>query len=198
MDSNTRPVNGPPRFGCGGPRHASDVVDAPDIMRTNPGAGSRFRLKRLRSGKGAFEDPASLCAGKVGHSPGALEPRLEALGQIAARSLAHRAGHAEGAAEQLLLGAERAQPFVVGARQVGADRHIGIGWRAAPFGAARDIVTPFCSVIDTPSPTGTERLKVVPIMLSWPGSTRVSIDWSQPSVDAIPGAFMVAQATPVD
>src|SRR5262245_40407515 len=53
-------------------------------------------------------------------SPGPLEAGLEALGEVAGCGLAHRAGDAERSAEQLLLGAQRAQPLVVGAGNVGA------------------------------------------------------------------------------
>src|SRR4051812_49103035 len=71
---------------------------------------------------------------------------------------------------------------------------------APPLGRLLVTETPFSSVTDTSSPTGTERLNRVP---SWPcsleGSTRVSIAvWSQPSAEPKPGAVMVAQATPVD
>jgi hypothetical protein len=60
--------------------------------------------------------------------------------------------------------------------------------------------TPFCRVTVTFSPTGTERLSVVP---NWPcscdGSSRVSIDArSQPSGRSKPDPVTVAQATPVD
>src|SRR6516225_6364715 len=65
------------------------------------------------------------------HSSRALpipfEAGLEALGEVAGCGLAHRAGDAERSAEQLLLGAERAQPLVVGAGNVGAERHAGVG-----------------------------------------------------------------------
>src|SRR5438445_13474462 len=60
-------------------------------------------------------------------SPCPLEAGLEALGEVAACGLAHRAGDAERSAEQLLLGAQRAQPLVVDARNVGAERHAGGG-----------------------------------------------------------------------
>src|SRR5262245_16287063 len=66
------------------------------------------------------------------------------------------------------------------------------------FGSDRVIETPFCSVNETSSPTGTERLNVVPSLpCSCDGSTRVSIEvLSQPSGASNPGAVMVAQATP--
>src|SRR5215469_15924377 len=68
------------------------------------------------------------------------------------------------------------------------------------FGSERVIETPFCNVNETSSPTGTERLNVVPSLpCSCEGSTRVSIEvLSQPSGASNPGAVMVAQATPVD
>src|SRR5262249_33958604 len=68
------------------------------------------------------------------------------------------------------------------------------------FGSARVIETPFCSVSETSSPSGTERLNVVPSLpCSCDGSTRVSIEvLSQPSGASKPGAVMVAQATPLD
>src|SRR6478672_2908152 len=68
------------------------------------------------------------------------------------------------------------------------------------FGSDRVIETPFCSVNETSSPTGTERLNVVPSLpCSCEGSTRVSIAaLSQPSGASNPGAVMVAQATPLD
>src|SRR5215475_11921381 len=56
-------------------------------------------------------------------SPAPLEAGLEALGEISGRRLAHRTGDAERPAEQLLLGAQRAQPLVIDARNVGAERH---------------------------------------------------------------------------
>src|SRR5258708_11297564 len=60
-------------------------------------------------------------------SPVLLEAGLEALGEVAGWRLAHRAGDAERSAEQLLLGAQRAQPLVVAARNVGAERQAGVG-----------------------------------------------------------------------
>src|SRR5262249_14856383 len=59
---------------------------------------------------------------------------------------------------------------------------------------------PFCQVAVRFSPTGTERLKVVPTWLCCcDGSTRVSIEvWSQPSGASSPGAVTVAQPTPLD
>src|SRR5215831_2933030 len=68
------------------------------------------------------------------------------------------------------------------------------------FGSERVIETPFCHVNETSSPTGTERLSVVPSLpCSCEGSTRVSIAaLSQPSGASSPGAVMVAQPTPVD
>src|SRR5262249_16788393 len=59
---------------------------------------------------------------------------------------------------------------------------------------------PFCQVAVRFSPTGTERLKVVPTLLCCcDGSTRVSIEvWSQPSGASSPGAVTVAQPTPLD
>src|SRR6516225_4094380 len=68
------------------------------------------------------------------------------------------------------------------------------------FGSDRVIETPFCKVNETSSPTGTERLNVVPSLpCSCDGSTRVSIEvLSQPSGASNPGAVMVAQATPLD
>src|SRR6516165_9688087 len=147
--------------------------------------------------------------------PVPFEAGLEALGEVAGCGLAHRAGDAERSAEQLLLGAQRAQPLVVGAGNVGAERHAGVGrqevkrsaWLVAQlctcpvaFGSDRVIETPFCHVNETSSPTGTERLNVVP-SLPWSceGSRRVSIAaLSQPSGASSPGAVMVAQPTPVD
>src|SRR6266567_2486617 len=60
------------------------------------------------------------------------------------------------------------------------------------FGSGRVIDTPFCSVSDTLSSIGTERLNVVPSLLcSCAGSTRVSIEvLSQPSGDSSPGAVI--------
>ena len=77
---------------------------------------------------------------------------------------------------------------------------------APPLGRLRDIETPFSSVTDTSSPTGTERLSLVPSWVcSYAGSTRVSIAvWSQPSAEPKPsaesksGAVTVAHATPAD
>src|SRR5262245_43975468 len=68
------------------------------------------------------------------------------------------------------------------------------------FGSVRVSETPFCSVSEISSPTGTERLNVVPSLpCSCDGSTRVSIEClSQPSGASNPGAVMVAQATPLD
>src|SRR6516164_6439123 len=60
-------------------------------------------------------------------SPCPLEAGLEALGEVAGCGLVHRASDAERSAEQLLLGAQRAQPLVVGAGNVGAERHAGVG-----------------------------------------------------------------------
>src|SRR5262249_47915732 len=65
------------------------------------------------------------------------------------------------------------------------------------FGSDRVIETPFCSVNETSSPTGTERLNVVPSLpCSCEGSRRVSIAaLSQPSGASSPGAVMVAEPT---
>src|SRR5262244_4620240 len=60
-------------------------------------------------------------------SPAPLEAGFEALRNLARWRLAHRAGDAERSAEQLLLGAQRAQPLVIDARNVGADRHARVG-----------------------------------------------------------------------
>jgi hypothetical protein len=70
----------------------------------------------------------------------------------------------------------------------------------AVLGSGRVIETPFCTVSEISSPTGTERLNVVPSLLcSCEGSIRVSIDvLSQPSGASKPGAVTVAQAIPVD
>src|SRR5262249_47976671 len=59
---------------------------------------------------------------------------------------------------------------------------------------------PPCRVVVTFSPTGTERLNVVPTLLCCcDGSTRVSTEvWSQPSGNRNPSAVTVAQATPFD
>src|SRR5215472_19083244 len=66
-------------------------------------------------------------AGGLKASPAPLEAGLEALRNLAGGRLAHRAGDAERSTEQLLLGAQRAQPLVVGARNVGAERHARVG-----------------------------------------------------------------------
>src|SRR5262249_24879529 len=68
------------------------------------------------------------------------------------------------------------------------------------FGSERVIETPLCQDNETSSPTGTERLNVVPSLpCSCGGSRRVSIAaLSQPSGAWSPGAVMVAQPTPVD
>src|SRR5262245_8602873 len=63
----------------------------------------------------------------VRSSPAPLEAGLEALRNLTRRRLAHRAGDAERPAEQLLLGAQRAQPLVVDAGNVGAERHARVG-----------------------------------------------------------------------
>src|SRR5262249_37939896 len=60
-------------------------------------------------------------------SPAPLEAGLEALRNFTRWRLAHRAGDAERSAEQLLLGAQGAQPLVVDARNVGAERHARVG-----------------------------------------------------------------------
>src|SRR5437763_17042659 len=59
--------------------------------------------------------------------PAAPEAGPEALRELAGRGFAHRAGHAERPAERLLLGTQRAQPFVVAARNIGTERHAGVG-----------------------------------------------------------------------
>src|SRR5262245_925961 len=102
-------------------------------------------------------------------SPRGLEARLEALRELAARGFAHRAGDIERPAKKLLLGAQRAQPLVVAARNVGAERHARIGrqeveaqrWLLAQpcawplaFGSELVIERPFCHVSATSSPTG--------------------------------------------
>src|SRR5215472_12291393 len=66
-------------------------------------------------------------AGGLKASPALLEAGFEALRNLARWRLAHRAGDAERPAEQLLLGAQRAQPLVVDARYVGAERHARVG-----------------------------------------------------------------------
>ena len=73
-------------------------------------------------------------------------------------------------------------------------------WLARRVGSVRVIETPFCNVTETSSPTGTERLNVVPSLpSSCDGSSRVSIAaLSQPSGEVSPGAVTVAQATPLD
>src|SRR5260370_630162 len=72
-------------------------------------------------------------------------------------------------------------------------------WPVA-FGSDRVLGTPFCSVNDTWSPTGTERLSALPrLPCAGAGSARVSIAaLSQPSGAPDPGAVMLAQPTPVD
>src|SRR5260221_14683816 len=173
-----------------------------------PSLGPRFRGDVLHG----FHAITTRSSRKL---PGPFEAGLEALGEVAGCGLAHRAGDAERSAEQLLLGAQRAQPLVVAARNVGAERQAGVGRQEVEaqrlaggptlgvpvaFGSDRVIETPFCSVNETSSPTGTERLNVVPSLpCSCEGSTRVSIAaLSQPSGASNPGAVMVAQPTPVD
>src|SRR6516164_1043992 len=78
---------------------------------------------RYRGARESTESAARL----VRDSPAPLEAGFEALRKLARWRLAHRAGDAERPAEQLLLGAQRAQPLVVGARNVGAERHARVG-----------------------------------------------------------------------
>src|SRR6185437_12168980 len=75
--------------------------------------------------------PQILCR-KASPLPALLESGAEALVGGAERGLADRAGNAD-AAKQLLLGADLAQPFVVGGRQRLAGHKTGAGIGNAQF-----------------------------------------------------------------
>src|SRR5690349_24852833 len=84
--------------------------------------------------------------GKKRLLPALFEARRDALVGCALRSLADRAGDRD-TAEQLLFGAELAQPFVVGGRERLPGRYAGIGigdlelggllGRGGPLGSGR-------------------------------------------------------------
>src|ERR1700712_5446319 len=74
-------------------------------------------------------------------SPAALEARAQALVRGALRRLADRALDGD-AAEQFLLGADLAEPFVVGGRQPLAGDQAGAGIGDAQLRRAVDLIIP--------------------------------------------------------
>src|SRR5262249_1649551 len=148
-------------------------------------------------------------------SPGPLEAGLEALGEVAGCGLAHRAGMLNGPPNSFCSALSvRSHLSSMLEMSAPSDPLVSVGrtlkrsaWLVAQlwtcpvaFGSDRVIETPFCKVNETSSPTGTERLNVVPSLpCSCDGSTRVSIEvLSQPSGASNPGAVVVAQAPPLD